>query len=57
MKHEIDMDSWLKPLLNNCIIQLVIRTDLRALYLMINHNKIFNVLRSCLERVLLLLHL
>lgn len=51
------MDSWLKPLLNNCIIQLVIRTDLRALYLMINHNKIFNVLRSCLERVLLLLHL
>lgn len=48
------MDSWLKSLLNNCVIQLVIATDLRALYLMLNQNKIFHVLRSCLERVLLL---
>ena len=45
------MDDWLKSLLNNCAIRLVIGTDLKALYLMLNRNKI---LISCLERVLLL---
>lgn len=47
-KHEQVVEN---TFLNNCVIQLVIGTDLKALYLIVNHNKIFNVLRSYLERV------
>lgn len=48
---QIGRDNWLKSLKNNCVIQLVNGTDLKALYLMLKYNKIFNVLRSCLEIV------